>query len=254
MTKRPTKDVMNEIWRKYVSTHSDELKEEIVRIYLPLVRYVVGRMSVVIPTGLSQDDLLSFGVMGLLDAIDRYDPYRGVSFNTFAFPRIRGAILDELRRYDWFSRSAREKIQRLEKAINELNKQGIKVDDEELMIKLEMDEKELKEIYELMSRSYVVSLDEVIFLEDGEVERGSLVSDNAPTPEEFTESNEECERLKGALEKLPEKEKLVLSLYYYEGLTFKEIGEVIGVTESRISQIHGKALSVLRGLLKKEYN
>lgn len=252
MTKRPTREAVEKIWQQYISTRSDDLKEEIVRIHLPLVRYVASRMSVVIPTGLSQDDLLSFGVMGLLDAIDRFDPSRGVSFNTFAFPRIRGAILDELRRYDWFSRSARDKIQRLEKAIELLAEQGNKIDDEELMKKLGMDEKELKELYELMSRSFVISLDEVISLEEGEVERGALIPDASPGPEEVAESNDEHERLKSVLEKLPPKEKLVLSLYYYEGLTFKEIGEVLGVTESRVSQIHGKALTALKAMLKSE--
>jgi RNA polymerase sigma factor for flagellar operon FliA len=189
--------------------------------------------------------------MGLLDAIDRYDPSRGVSFNTFAFSRIRGAILDELRRYDWLSRGARDKIQRLEKAIAEMNEQGLKANDEMLMEKLQMDEKELRWLYELMSRSYVVSLDEVISLDEGDVERSALVPDTSPNPEEYMEAMEDCDTLKGALEKLEEREQLVLSLYYYEGLTFKEIGEVLGVTESRVSQIHGKALAMLKTLLGK---
>jgi RNA polymerase sigma factor for flagellar operon FliA len=249
--KKPTKDVLDKIWRKYVDTRSEAIKEEIVGLYLPLVRYVVGRMSIVIPPGLSQDDLLSFGAMGLLDAIDRYDPSRGVSFNTFAFSRIRGAILDELRRYDWLSRGARDKIQRLEKAIAEMNEQGLKANDEMLMEKLQMDEKELRWLYELMSRSYVVSLDEVISLDEGDVERSALVPDTSPNPEEYMEAMEDCDTLKGALEKLEEREQLVLSLYYYEGLTFKEIGEVLGVTESRVSQIHGKALAMLKTLLGK---
>lgn len=251
MGKKPTKDVLDEIWQKYVDTRSEAIKEEIVWLYLPLVRYVVGRMSIVIPPGLSQDDLLSFGAMGLLDAIDRYDPSRGVSFNTFAFSRIRGAILDELRRYDWLSRGARDKIQRLEKAIAEMNEQGLKASEEMLMEKLQMDEKELRWLYELMSRSYVVSLDEVISLDEGDVERSALVPDTSPNPEEYMEAMEDCDTLKGALEKLEEREQLVLSLYYYEGLTFKEIGEVLGVTESRVSQIHGKALAMLKTLLRK---
>ena len=146
--------------------------------HLPLVSFMWHRMSVSDTGWPKQDDLE--GVWGI-DAIDRYDPSRGVSFNTFAFPRIRGAILDELRRYDWFSRSARDKIQRLEKAIEILAEQGNKIDDEELMKKLGMDEKELKELYELMSRSFVISLDEVISLEEGEVERGALIPDSSPS-------------------------------------------------------------------------
>lgn len=241
-----------QLWEEFRRTPTPELKERLVRRYLPLVRYVAGRMAVSPPPGLDFEDLLSFGAMGLLDAIERFDLGRGFCFQTFAVPRIRGAILDELRRYDWISRTGREKLQRLEKTVERFARSQGVPDDEALMEALGMNEKAYRELLEIASRSYVVSLDEVLALEDGDVQREGILEDSAPSPLERMEQQEEVERVLEGLSGLPERERLLVSLYYYEGLTLKEIGAVLGVTESRASQLHGRALALLRARLASE--
>jgi RNA polymerase sigma factor for flagellar operon FliA len=243
------KDSDAELWDEYLRTGSSRARENIVKRYLPLVKYVTARMAVSPPSGLDYDDLLSFGVFGLLDAIDRFDVSKGFSFQTFAVPRIRGAVLDELRKYDWISRTGREKLQRLGKAMETVLQDRGTLSDQALMNVLGMDEKEYRETLELSSRSYIVSLDEVLSLEDGDVSREGIIPDDGESAADLLEDEDETVRVAGALKRLPEREMQVISLYYYEGLTLKEIGKVLGVTESRISQIHGKALAALRGIL-----
>ncbi|QTX31641.1 FliA/WhiG family RNA polymerase sigma factor [Aminithiophilus ramosus] len=239
-----------ELWSDFASDPSAENREKLVVRYLPLVRYVANRMALVPPPGLDYEDLLSFGVFGLLDAMDRFDPRKGFVFQTFAVPRIRGAILDELRRYDWISRSGREKLSRLEEASERLYQSKGAIDEKELMATLEMDEKSYRELLEISGRTYLVSLDDVFLLEEGDVLRGGAVADEGPDAQSLLERDEERSRVASALVDLPERERLLLSLYYYEGLTLKEIGEVLGVTESRVSQLHGKAIAALRGRLR----
>jgi RNA polymerase sigma factor for flagellar operon FliA len=238
------------LWEAYISSPEPRLKDEIVKRFLPLVRYVASRMSVKFPTGLDFEDILSFGVLGLLDAVDRFEPGRGFCFQTFAVPRIRGAILDELRRFDWISRSGREKLQKFERALENAAKTRGSMDDESLMTAMGMDEKAYKDLLEIASRSYVVSLDDVLALDDGDMQREDTIEDDNPSALDLMERNEEAEQVVSALKKLPERERTLLSLYYYEGLTLKEIGLVLGVTESRVSQLHGRALSLLRAELK----
>ena len=232
-----------ELWEEYLQTGSSRAREKIVKRYLPLVKYVTARMAVSPPSGLDYDDLLSFGVF------DRFDVSKGFSFQTFAVPRIRGAVLDELRKYDWISRTGREKLQRLGKAMETVLQDRGSLSDQALMDVLGMDEKEYRETLELSSRSYIVSLDEVLSLEDGDVRRDGIIPDDGESAADLLEDEDETVRVAGALKRLPEREMQVISLYYYEGLTLKEIGKVLGVTESRISQIHGKALAALRGIL-----
>ena len=235
-----------------MSTSSDEStqKDELVKRYLPLVRYVASRMSVRFPTGLDFEDILSFGALGLLDAAERFEPERGFSFQTFAVPRIRGAILDELRRFDWISRSGREKLQKFERTLENITKSGGCTDDSAVMSAMDLDEKSYRELLDIASRSYVVSLDDVLALDDGSVQREETISDDSLSAHEILEREEEVDTVVKALQLLPERERLLLSLYYYEGLTLKEIGKVLGVTESRVSQLHGRALSLLRAELK----
>lgn len=238
-----------ELWRSYVNDPTAKQREQIVKRYLPLIKYVVGRMALSPPSGLDYEDLLSFGVFGLLDAIDRFDLSRGFSFQTFAVPRIRGAVLDELRKYDWISRTGREKLQRLNRSIEKVLREKGHLSDDWVMEEMGVDEKTYREILELSSRSYIVSLDEVVALEDGDVSlEGVLVDDREGAPL-LLENEDEVHRIKEALKTLPEREAQVLSLYYYEGLSLKEIGQVLGVTESRVSQIHGHAIATLRALL-----
>lgn len=240
----------DKLWEAYMNSHEPHLKDEIVKRFLPLVRYVASRMSVRFPPGLDFEDILSFGALGLLDAIERFEPKRGFCFQTFAVPRIRGAILDELRRFDWISRSGREKLQKFERTLENIAKTGRIADDATLMKELEMDEKSYRELLDIASRSYVVSLDDVLALEDGDIQREETVRDDSLGALDILEQEEEVEFVLKALQELPERERLLLSLYYYEGLTLKEIGKVLGVTESRVSQLHGRALSLLRASLK----
>lgn len=240
----------DKLWETYRHSPEPRLKDEIVRRYLPLVRYVAGRMSVKPPPGLDFEDILSFGALGLLDAIERFEPERGFCFQTFAVPRIRGAILDELRRFDWISRSGREKLQKFERTLERLAKTKGSMDDASLMSAMDMDEKSYRDLLDIASRSYVVSLDDVLAVEDGELQREDTLEDGSPSALDLLEQTEETEQVLRALKRLPERECLLLSLYYYEGLTLKEIGKVLGVTESRVSQLHGRALSFLRAELK----
>ena len=240
----------DKLWEAYRRSPEPRLKDEIVKRYLPLVRYVAGRMSLKPPPGLDFEDILSFGSLGLLDAVERFEPDRGFCFQTFAVPRIRGAILDELRRFDWISRSGREKLQKFERTLEQIAKTKGSTDDASLMSAMDMDEKSYKDLLDIASRSYVVSLDDVLALEDGELQREDTLEDGSPSALDLLEQTEEMEQVLCALKRLPERECLLLSLYYYEGLTLKEIGKVLGVTESRVSQLHGRALSLLRAELK----
>lgn len=238
-----------EQWREYAENPTAELKEKIVKRYLPLIKYVVGRMAVSAPSGLDYEDMLSFGVFGLLDAIDRFDISKGFSFQTFAVPRIRGAVLDELRKYDWISRTGREKLQKLNGAIEKVLREKGKLRDEWVMQEMGVNDKTYRESLELASRSYIVSLDEVIALEDGDVSLDGLVADESEGVDLALEIQDDTKSIVDALTRLPERELQVISFYYYEGLTLKEIGHILGVGESRVSQIHGMALTTLRTLI-----
>lgn len=237
------------LWEEYVAAPTAACRERLVTRYLPLIKYVVGRMTVSPPQGLDYEDLWSFGVFGLLDAIERFDPSKGFSFRTFAVPRIRGAVLDELRKCDWVSRTGREKLQKLNRAVEKVLRDRGRPCDEWVMQEMGVDEKTYREILELSSRSYVASLDEVMALEDGDVSLEGLLSDGREGVAERLEREDELALVVDAMRQLSEREVQVLSLYYYEGLALKEIGRVLGVTESRVSQIHGGALNALRAIL-----
>jgi RNA polymerase sigma factor for flagellar operon FliA len=238
------------LWREYSENPTAEYKEKIVTKYLPLIKYVVGRMGASAPSGLDYEDLLSFGVFGLLDAVDRFDPSKGFSFQTFAVPRIRGAVLDEIRKYDWISRTGREKLQKMNRAVETVLREKGRLRDDWVMREMGVDEKAYKEILELMSRSYILSLEEVAAPDEGDVRFKAILADDEDTAAAL-ENRDEVQSITDALSQLPEREMQVISFYYYEGLTLKEIGRILGVTESRVSQIHGKAIAGLRALLKK---
>ncbi len=248
-----TSEEVEKLWLEYKRTSDAALKEELVKLYLPLVKYIVSKISFNLPSGVDKEDLYGFGVIGLLDAIERYDPKKGYKFETYAVPRIRGAIIDELRKLDWFPRSARTKINKLEDAIYKLTQEKGRVPtDDEIMEYLGIDEKEYRNLLDLVNRSGVLSLDYVLELEEDDVSLFNAIPDETTSsPEEVVLQKSLVEEVANALEKLPEKERLVITLYYYEGLNLKEISYVLGVTESRVSQIHGKALGMLRALLKE---
>ena len=240
------------LWEEY--SRSGKGRDELVTRYLPLIKYVVGRMAVTPPTGLDYEDLLSFGVFGLLDAVEKFEPSKGFVFQTYAIPRIRGAILDELRKCDWFSRSGREKVQKYNRAMERVLRDKGEMNDELIMQEMGVTSDEYYEVQELASRGYITSLDDTTPLDDGEVSIEATLADDSPTAADRLDDESDKQQLVEALQELPERERQMLSLYYYEGLTLKEIGVIMGVTESRVSQIHGKGLSMLRTILRAKQN
>lgn len=247
-----TTDEEKKLWEEYSKTGRG--RDELIKRYLPLIKYVVGRMAVTPPSGLDYEDILSFGVFGLIDAVEKFDPSKGYVFQTYAIPRIRGAILDELRKCDWFSRTGREKVQKLNRAMEKILRDKGELRDEWVMQEMGIDEDEYYEVQELASRGYITSLDDTTPLEDGDVSVEAALADDRETASERLDNESEKQQLVEALKELPERERQMLSLYYYEGLTLKEIGNVLGVSESRVSQIHGKGLSMLRTILKAKMN
>ena len=249
-----TYDDERELWQEYSRTGSQRARDELVMKYLPLIKYVIARMSVTPPAGLDFEDIMSFGIFGLLDAVDKFDADKGYVFQTYAISRIRGAILDELRKCDWFSRSGREKVQKLNRAVEKVMRDTGEVDDDAIMRELGFTEEEYYEVQDLASRGYVTSLDDTSQLDDGEVSIEATLADDRPGASEYLDEESERQELMEALSELPERERQMLSLYYYEGLTLKEIGRVLNVSESRVSQIHGKALTLLRAKMRQKLN
>ena len=242
----------NELWQEY--SKSGKYRDELIMKYLPLIKYVAGRMSVTPPQGLDFEDILSFGVFGLIDAVEKFDPSKGFVFQTYAIPRIRGAILDELRKCDWFSRTGREKVQKFNRAMEKILRDKGEMNDSLIMEEMGVEADEYYEIQDLAARGFITSLDETTPLEDGEVPAEATLADDRETAADRLDDESDKQVLREALEELPERERQMLSLYYYEGLTLKEIGKVMGVSESRVSQIHGKGLSMLRAILRGKMN
>lgn len=238
-----TREAQNR-WREYVRSRAPRLREAIIRDYAILARRAVERLQIS-PWGcVSQDDLISHAVIGLIDAVDRYDPEQGVPFEGFAMPRIRGAVLDSLRRLDWVPRTVRADEARLRRAYGRLEGiLGRPPTDEEVAEELGVESDELERLVTEVARGSVLSLDDLV----AGVGEGNPLSETIPTtdadgPQRSQERTEARRRLAEAIDALPEREKLVVALYYYNELTLKEIGRVIGVTEQRVSQIHTKAM------------
>lgn len=240
------------LWEEYRRTGKG--RDDLITRYLPLIKYVVGRMAVTPPSGLDYEDILSFGVFGLIDAVEKFDPEKGYVFQTYAIPRIRGSILDELRKCDWFSRTGREKVQKYNRAMEKVLRDTGEMRDEQIMQELGIGLEEYYEVQELASRGYITSLDDTTPLDDGEVPIVATLADERETASEKLDDESDKQQLVEALQELPDRERQMLSLYYYEGLTLKEIGLVMGVTESRVSQIHGKGLAMLRTILREKLN
>jgi RNA polymerase sigma factor for flagellar operon FliA len=229
-------------------------RDELIVSHLPLVKYLVKRIAVNLPSYLDEEDLISVAVIGLITSAERFEPARGVRFKTFAEQRIKGTIYDELRSQDWFSRSVREKYKRLERMMVSLShKLGRDPKSEEIAEALGL---ELEEYYKMLAEvhSYAfMSLDESWQDDEGNsVSLLDLIEDsNAGNPQNQLMRKQLVETLGAAIENLPEKERLVITLYYYEELNLKEIGEIIGLTESRVSQLHSQAVLRLRSRLKQ---
>lgn len=234
------------LWDDYARTRSPEIREKIILEYAPLVKLVAGRLSMYLGYNVEYDDLVGYGVFGLIDAIDKYDNMKAVKFETYASLRIRGAILDQIRKMDWIPRTIRQKQKKIDAAIKEIeNEKGRAATDEEIAKSLGISDGEYLSWQSQMKVTGVVSLDE--FMESGtEAPAQQNSQQRFETPEEVIEKEEMKKVLGQALELLTEKEKKVILLYYYEDLTLKEISNVLEVSESRISQLHTRALQKLK--------
>src|SRR5579875_3116457 len=227
---------LRDLWRRYKASGDERARERLVVAYAPLVKYVAGRMSSGLPAHVEEADLISYGLSGLIAAIERFDLSREIKFETYAITRIRGAIIDELRTLDWVPRSVRARAREIERANTKL---------EARLRRAPTDEE--------MAAELGISLDELWNSPDSSGDAVSLLDTladrDAPDPQAIVDQSELRDRIAEAIAALPEREKLVVALYYYENLTLREIGEVLGVTESRISQLHTKAVLRLRSKL-----
>lgn len=245
-------DTLGMAWNEYKNRGTTDARDRLILHYSPLVKYVAGRVAVGLPANIEQADLISYGIFGLIDAIDKYDRSRGIKFETYAINRIRGAIIDELRAIDWVPRSVRFKAREVEKAYTNLENQLKRPpSDAEIAAEMSISVDDLNRIYTQLSSVSLVALDELFSVQGDHGDKVSLIDTIEDTktesPMEAFESEEMKQILTGAVNRLPEREKMVVTLYYYEGLTLAEIGQVLGVTESRICQMHTKAVLALRG-------
>lgn len=245
---------LSEVWAEYTKTRSKKIRDALIGNYVYLVRYVAGKMSMSVPPSVEIDDLVSSGVVGLMDAIEKYDTGRDTKFETYAVSRIRGAIVDDLRSLDWVPRSVRRKARLMEDAYSFLEGELHRpASDEEVSNRLNISMDDLRAITEEVASAGLLSLDDFVGNQDGE--RTTRVVDlvcskNGDSPSSSIEVEEMREVLAKSIINLPEKERTVLALYYYEDMTLKEIGRTLGVSESRVSQIHTKAMLRLKGRLK----
>ena len=242
-----------ELWKEFKKTKSVAIRDRLIRQYMPLVKWVAGRVSSGMPDSVEFDDLVGFGQFGLLDAINKFDVDKGVKFKTYASTRIRGAIFDELREMDWVPRSVRQKSKEIEEAIVELEaKLGRTASDAEIAQSMNMTEAEYQNTIMKVSGTSVLSLNDVWYSGDDSehISIGdSIEAPNSLHPDVIVEREEVRRVIIQAIEELPQNEKMVIVLYYHEDLSFKEIGQVLNVSESRISQLHTKANLRLRAKL-----
>ena len=248
---------MRDLWRRYKEDDDQRAREQLVLAFSPLVKYVAGRMSTGLPAHVEEADLISYGLLGLISAIERFDLSREIKFETFAITRIKGSIIDELRSLDWVPRSVRARARQIEQANAKLEHQLHRAPtDAEVAAELDMSIDDFQETLTRISNSSVVALDELWTLSDSSGDQVSLLDTiqdpDAVDPASAMDATETKDRLADAIARLPEREKLVVALYYYENLTLREIGEVLGVTESRVSQLHTKAVLRLKAALQAD--
>ncbi len=248
---------LDALWRQYKQQGAPEAREQLILHYAPLVKYVASRVATGLPANVEQADLISYGMFGLMDAIQKFDLERAIKFQTYAIPRIRGAIIDELRSMDWVPRSIRAKLRELERAHAELEARLQRVpSDREVAHHLGTTVEELHDVITQISFVTVMALDELVGAPRQDGESISLVDSLADLaavdPTTAAEGGELRVVLQSAISRLSEREQLVIRLYYFEGMTLGGIGEILGVTESRVCQIHTKAVGSLRGRLEEQ--
>jgi RNA polymerase sigma factor for flagellar operon FliA len=246
-------DELGQHWHRFKSTGEEEAREKLILHYAPLVKYVASRVATGLPASVEQADLVSYGMFGLIDALTKFEPGRGNKFETYAIPRIKGAIIDELRAMDWVPRSIRFKAREIEKAHTDLESMlKRQPTEQEMAERLGITRRELHDVVSQISFVSVLALDELVSVGADRGEQVSLIdtlADRGIDPTSGVESQETRGLLAAAINELSEREKIVVTLYYFEGLTLAEIGQILGVTESRVCQIHTKAVGGLRGQL-----
>ena len=240
-----------EIWRQYKAHGHQHLRDRLILTYAPLVKYVAGRLGTGLPAHVEEGDLVSYGLLGLIGAIERYELDREIKFETYAIARIKGSIIDELRSLDWVPRSVRSRAREIERAMVELeNRLKRAPTDDEIAAEIGITKTEFQDSLTQISRTSVAALDELWTISSSGGDTVSLIDTiedpHADDPSQAMARTEVREALAEAIQRLPEREKLVITLYYYEELTLREIGEVLGVTESRVSQLHTKAVLRLK--------
>ena len=244
---------LEHLWSRYRDTGDADLREQLILHYSPLVKYVAGRVGAGMPANVEHADLVSYGIFGLMDAIEKFDPSRGFKFETYAVTRIRGAIIDELRSIDWVPRSVRAKARRIERAIRQLEQRLNRTPtDEELADELMISTEELGDMLTSVSMTSMAALDDVLDIGDGESITlvDTLEEENLTSPEGNIDDQEMRRQLREAIGRLSEREQKVLALYYFENMTLAQVGDILGVTESRICQIHTKAVMSLRNKMQ----
>lgn len=229
-------------------------REEMILKYIPYVKYIASRLLMGMPPGVEFDDLVSYGIIGLIDAIEKFDASKGIKFETYATLRIKGAIIDELRKISWIPKSAFSKLTQLNNAREKLEeKLHREPTEKELAEFLGTTVEDVRNIESYVNYISVVSLDDIFYKSDDEdiQVKNMIENENSPQPDKVIEEEEKLFMLKKAIDMLPEKDKLVLQLYYFEKLTLKEIGKIMEITESRVSQLHSRAIIRLRENMKK---
>lgn len=242
---------LEQLWLNYKHKQDEEARQELINRHLHLVKYIASRMVVHLPPMVELDDLISYGVFGLLDAIEKFDYRRGVKFETYAYTRIKGAVLDGLRAMDWLPQSLRKQAKEVEAAYWQLYHQdGRPPSDDQVAQSLGLSSEEYGQLSQRLSSTTILSLEDVLGSGDdgdGSISLRDLLADpESPDPLAAVQLSEAKERLAAAIAALPERDQLIISLYYYEGLTVKEIAEIMDLSASRISQIHTRAVMRLR--------
>lgn len=242
---------VDELWEHYGRTASRAARDRLILHYSPLVKYVAGRVGSGLPANVEQSDLVSYGIFGLIDAIEKFDLDRGLKFETYAISRIKGAILDELRANDWVPRSVRAKARAVETAFSKLEgKLHRSPTEAELAEELGYTAEALQSILGQVSLTGVMALDEWLGDRHEQATLADTIADDSAGPGALFEMREMRGQLASAIERMPDREKVVLTLYYFENLTLAQIGQVLKVTESRVSQIHTRAVLHLRSRLQ----